>query len=493
MFNFSKVGLKSSPCTILPMLFNSFAFIFGFLPALLIVVYGLRRTRMEYAHVAMIAASLLFYGMLDFAHLWVLLASALINYLVGSRLAHRILSGKGGSLWLVVGVGFNLALLGGYKYIAFVAGLFGIDFPAVAAPLGISFFTFHQLAYLIDIYRRRIVPTGMRDYALYVTFFPHLIAGPIMRYGQFAPQLRSPYPSPAIAAGIFFFSVGLFKKTVLADTFAPIADRVFAAAASEQGVGFWEAWKGVLAYTWQIYFDFSGYAEMAIGLGLLVGIALPVNFDSPYKAVSIVDFWRRWHITLSQFLRDYVYIPLGGSRHGRLVHVGALLLTMTMAGLWHGAALTFVVWGALHGAFLALVHLWRATVGRFIRLPAFASVALTFVTVSALWVLFRAETFEGALSMYASMLAYAPLSLPTNPGLWFTDPAWREWLWIGAALAAVFGLRSTPRYAGYDRDTPSSERLRVGLPHAFVSGILLWIAFKTMTLEPSRSFVYFVF
>ncbi len=476
------------------MLFNSFGFIFLFLPLTLAAVYTARRYSFSATHTLLIVASLAFYAFLDWVHLPVLIASAALNYLLGAAMMRRIRNGDGSRGWLLVGIGFNLALLGGYKYTPFVAQLAGIDIPAIAAPLGVSFFTFHQLAYLIDIHRRRIAPTGMRDYALYVTFFPHLIAGPIMRYGQFAPQLRPPVRSIEYGAGIFFFSVGLFKKTVLADTFAPVADRVFSAAAAGRVPDFWEAWKGALAYGWQIYFDFSGYAEMAIGLGLLMGIALPINFNAPYKADSIADFWRRWHITLSHFLRDYVYIPLGGSRHGKVRLALALLLTMSLAGLWHGAALTFVVWGTLHGILLAGVHLWRSGPGKVIPVPRIAAVGMTFLAVMLLWVLFRAESFGSALMIYEAMSGYAPHPPPPSEwSVWFTDPMWREWLWIAAGGAVVFGLKPTARYVGYDENASAEERLRAGFFHAALSGVLLWTAFKTMSGEPARSFVYFVF
>jgi len=476
------------------MLFNSYEFIFLFLPLLLVTVYAVRRYSPVFAQIVMIAASLYFYSLLDVSHLWVLLFSAGVNYLIGSALTSRIQKELPSRGWLILGVVFNLSLLGGYKYIGFAAHIAGIPFPAVAAPLGISFFTFHQLAYLIDIYRRRIVPTGVREYALYVTFFPHLIAGPIMRYGQFAPQLSLSGHPIAYGSGIFFFSVGLFKKSVLADTFAPIADRVFSTVSLSHGIEWLEAWKGALAYAWQIYFDFSGYADMAIGLGLLLGIALPVNFNSPYKSVSIADFWRRWHITLSQFLRDYVYIPLGGSRHGKIRLVIALMVTMTLAGLWHGASWTFVLWGALHGALLSAVHGWRVGPGRVIVLPRAVSIAATFGTVTLLWVLFRAEHWNDALNFYRSMFTWTPVThWPATFAEWISNPLWSEWVWIAAGGIIVFTLKSSSAYAGYDHDTPIVQRLEVTRWHALAAGILLWISFKAMVGEPSRSFVYFVF
>jgi len=473
------------------MLFNSFAFLFSFLPLILAAFFAARQFSPAVAHLALILGSLCFYALLDWVHLPVLLGSGAINYLLGQILSGRIAAGRSTLAWLWLAVLFNLGLLGGYKYLGLVLPLLGIDFPAIAAPLGISFFTFHQLSYLIDIHRRRIAPTGLRDYSLYVSFFPHLIAGPIMRYGQFAPQLAGPGGTVDLLGGLFFFAVGLFKKTVLADTLAPIADRVFAAAAAGQLLGSGEALKGILAYTWQIYFDFSGYADMAIGLGLLLGIALPINFAAPYRAASISEFWRRWHITLSQFLRDYVYIPLGGSRHGGRRQVVALLLTMTLAGLWHGAALTFVAWGALHGLALVVAALWRRSGGRLFVLPQVVSVGLTFVVVALLWVLFRAEDFSAALACYRGLFTSSAPVWPAAWTDWLLDPAWREWLWLGAGAGVVFVLKPTALWAGYQGAAIPAGRL--GLGHGVAAGILLWLSLKTMTLEPLRSFVYFVF
>lgn len=475
------------------MLFNSFNFIFIFFPLILLAVSIARNYSLSVTHTVLIAASILFYSFLDVVHLPILIFSAIVNYTIGRVLTRYSDKGVSTNGWLVAGIVFNLALLGGYKYIGFAAQIFDFDVPAINAPLGVSFFTFHQLAYLIDIHRKRIRPTGSRDYLLYVTFFPHLIAGPIMRYGQFSPQLRSPFHPIAYGAGLFFFAVGLFKKTVLADTFAPIADRIFAGVASGENLVWIEAWKGALAYAWQIYFDFSGYADMAIGLGLLLGIALPINFISPYKASSLPDFWRRWHITLSQFLRDYVYIPLGGSRHGKIRQMGALVLTMALAGLWHGAAWTFVMWGALHGILLAMVHAWRSGLGHYLILPRFVAVAMTFSAVVLLWVLFRAESWEDAMRYYHSMTLFTQVTFPQHPAEWFADSFWREWMWIAAGGLVVFTLKPAGHWVGYDHDTPAVDRLHTTAWHAVVSGVLLWIAFKAMSGEPSRSFVYFAF
>ena len=458
------------------MLFNSYEFIFIFLPLLLI----LSRVLQDYLYIVLIGASIVFYAMLDAVHLPILIMSALINYSIG----HFLASKTNNKLWIVVGIVFNIGLLAGYKYIGFFTSIIDIKVPHIGAPLGISFFTFHQLAYLIDIYAKRIKPTNFRDYALYVTFFPHLIAGPIMRYGQFVPQLYlNAKIKPPYGVAFLFFSTGLFKKVVLADTFAPIVDRIFGMLKTGQPLSFLEAWKGLFAYTWQIYFDFSGYADMAIGLGLFFGIALPINFLSPYKAISISDFWRRWHISLSQFLRDYLYIPLGGNRYGRNRQIVALFFTMTLAGLWHGAAWTFIIWGMLHGALLILALGWRQTSGRYITIPPTLGTVMTFVFVMLLWVLFRAENIHDALMYYKSLslFSYEAIHQPV------------EWLWVISAGILVFTCKPVISWVNYNDKSLDIENYKVSFLHGIFAGIVLLLSLKAMSGEVSRSFVYFVF
>jgi alginate O-acetyltransferase complex protein AlgI len=318
-----------------------------------------------------------------------------------------------------------------FKYSMFivenVGALTGLDFGihAIVLPLGISFFTFQKVAYLVDAAEGKAAEYRFLDYCLFVTFFPQLIAGPIVHHSQMMPQFRRPeamrFSHADFAMGLTFFTAGLWKKVVLADTLATYATPVFSAA-SEQALTASEAWKGAIAYALQLYFDFSGYSDMAIGLGLLFGIRLPFNFASPYKAVNIIDFWRRWHMTLSKFLRDYLYVPLGGNRQGSTRRYVNLFLTMLIGGLWHGAAWTFVIWGALHGVFLIVNHGWRAlrtalgwtsaetAAGRW------AARGLTFLCVTISWVFFRAESVGDAMEMLRAMAGLngwtvAPLSL----------------------------------------------------------------------------------
>lgn len=458
------------------MLFNSYPFIFLFMPILVGILFLLKSYTLSKTHLLLVGASLLFYAMLDVEHLPILLFSALVNYTLSLRLTCK----EKTKPYLIMGIIFNLALLGGYKYLSFFASLLHLSFPNVAAPLGISFFTFHQLAYLIDIYTKRTAPTTFKDYALYVTFFPHLIAGPIMRYTQFEPQLRERPSVIPYATGVLFFCVGLFKKVSLADTYAPIAERIFDAP---KVLSSGEALKGLLAYTWQIYFDFSGYADMAIGLGLMCGIALPINFLAPYKAHSISDFWRRWHISLSQFLRDYLYIPLGGNRFGYPRQMLALLVTMSLAGLWHGASWNFVLWGALHGSLLVLAHSWKRTLGRHINLPVALSTLLTFISVMLLWVLFRAPSLNEALHFYTMLFSFSAMDITFDT----------EWLLLGVGALIVFTCKPLVSWTHYTLDTPLSRIPKPTLTQGFVAAILALIALKMMSTEPSRSFVYFVF
>ncbi|MDB6093275.1 MAG: rane bound O-acyl transferase, family protein [Verrucomicrobia bacterium] len=385
------------------MLFHSATFIWGFLLPVLAVFYaaagwaGARR-----ALWVLVVASFVFYGWSHPAHVAILLGSIMVNYF----LAGRLIAGRGtkrGKLFLVAGVTLNLAVLAWFKYALFFAGILRDTtgwaplLPTVILPLGISFFTFQKIAYLIDAWRGRFTTQRWPDYALFVTFFPQLIAGPIVHHSEFIPQLHGRafgrWQADRIVGGAAIFVLGLGKKILLADVFASHADAVFQRFSAAQPTGMVEGWGGVLAYTFQIYFDFSAYTDMAFGLALLFGITLPENFAAPYRATSIIEFWRRWHMTLSRFLRDYLYIPLGGSEGGRWRQAFNLMVVMVLGGLWHGAAWTFVAWGAWHGVALAVNHFWRRQGG---KLPAVAGWIATFLTVATAWVFFRAESFAAA-------------------------------------------------------------------------------------------------
>jgi alginate O-acetyltransferase complex protein AlgI len=386
------------------MLFNSQAFITGFLPIVLALYYAFASHRAA-RQAIVVLASLAFYGWWDIRFVPLLAGLTIANWLIAQWFgAHR-------ARWIpVLGVALNLAVLGVFKYADFFRGtaaaLLGDAFHPwnLILPLGISFFVFQKISYLIDLRRGDRHVYGFLDFCMFVTFFPQLIAGPIVRHNeiihQFSLDPRRPEVWENLSRGFVLFVIGVTKKVALADTLAMVADPLFGKAmgASLTAV---EAWAATAAYTLQIYFDFSGYSDMAIGLALMFGLRLPMNFNAPYRAVSIRDFWRRWHMTLSRFLRDYLYIPLGGNRCGVLRQAANVVLTMLLGGLWHGANWTFVAWGGLHGAALAVNHVWA---GWGLRLPRGVAWALTLLFVMAGWVLFRSADFATAGDVLLSML-----------------------------------------------------------------------------------------
>jgi D-alanyl-lipoteichoic acid acyltransferase DltB (MBOAT superfamily) len=400
------------------MLFNSYVFIFAFLP----IVIGIFALLQKYGKARMmttwlVVASLFFYGWWNPTYLLLIGLSIGTNFVIG-----RKLSINPQKTLLVGGIIFNLGLIAYFKYAMFFAGIAGYDIGTIILPLAISFFTFQQITYLVDAYRGETKEYDFLDYCLFVTFFPQLIAGPIVHHKDMMPQFADTkifgLTVQNIAIGLTFFIIGLFKKLVIADELATYATPVFNAADAGGTVYFVEAWVAALAYTFQLYFDFSGYSDMAIGLARIFGIQLPLNFFSPYKSTSIIDFWRRWHITLSHFLRDYLYIPLGGNRKGSVRRYTNLMITMLLGGLWHGAGWNFIIWGGLHGAYLVINNAWR-NLCAVLSIKPFASfigqiiaMGITFIAVVFAWVFFRATTLEGALSLCKSMIGLNGVSLP---------------------------------------------------------------------------------
>src|SRR5579859_2518053 len=343
------------------MLFSSYTFLFQFLPAVALAFAAARRHSPRAGILVLAVASLFFYGAWKPIYLLLLIASIGANFSLGLLMEDGSRRRAVGML----GVALNLALLCYFKYTNFIFDninvLTGAPLPLlnIVLPLGISFFTFQQIAYLVDVMRGARVERDIVSYTLFVSFFPHLIAGPLVHHAEMIPQFkrgRTGRSSVLAARGLAIFAAGLFKKVVIADNLAQFVSPVFTHLDAGGGVTMPWAWLATLSYTLQIYFDFSGYSDMAVGLALLFGIRLPVNFRSPYKALSITDFWRRWHITLSRFLRDYLYIPLGGNRLGERRRYLNLMLTMLLGGLWHGAGWNFLIWGGLHGVYLSLNH-----------------------------------------------------------------------------------------------------------------------------------------
>ena len=446
------------------MLFNSIEFVLFFLPLTLLIYSFLRIwDKPFYAKSFLVLASVIFYGWWKPIYVPLICGSIILNYL-GSLLYHR--GEKIAKITLITGIVLNLGLLGYFKYFNFFLGnasqLFGGDFKGahIALPLAISFFTFQQIAYLIEAYRDRKAADSFLDYSLFVLFFPHLIAGPITHHKEMLPQFKEAghgvIQPVYFSVGLTIFILGLAKKTLLADTAALYADPFFDAAAAGQILTATAAWIGSLAYTFQLYFDFSGYSDMAIGLGLLFGIRLPVNFASPYKATSIIDFWRRWHISLSRFLRNYLYFPMGGNRCGTSRRYVNLLLTMTIGGLWHGAGWTFAVWGALHGCYLVINHVLRRVVVVDNRMTKFAGWLLTFGAVVIGWVFFRATSFSSAVAIVKAM-ATGVVTQADAYGVVVSTPPVQAFFVVVVCAAIAFFSPSALEVVGYPKCIPEAD------------------------------------
>lgn len=392
------------------MLFNSTQFIFAFLPISFFVYFILNRYSTHLVGKAWLCiASLFFYGYWDANYLILLLISILLNFTFGAvvspaKITYNLLARK---IILTLAIMVNLLTLGYYKYANFfmenINSLSGTDYAikAIILPLGISFFTFTQIAFLVDSYKGKAQEYNFINYTLFVTFFPHLIAGPILHHGEMMPQFKDENNKNInfnnILSGLAIFSIGLIKKVIIADTFATFAERGYS-----QGFvfDFYNSWATSLSYTFQLYFDFSGYCDMAIGAALLFNIMLPINFNSPYKALDIQDFWRRWHITLGRYLRDYVYIPLGGNKVSPIKNYFNLFATFTLAGLWHGASWMFVLWGAMHGLALIIHRVWKSWGA---KMPKYLAWFVTFMFVNITWIFFRSPELDTAINIISNM------------------------------------------------------------------------------------------
>jgi alginate O-acetyltransferase complex protein AlgI len=479
-------------------LFNSYEFLLVFLPAVVAGYFAVARLSAFAANAFLAAASVVFYAWWRLDFVWILAASIAANYLFGHRLSRDSAAGKNDRALLTLGIVFNLGLLGYFKYADFFIANFNavtgadVGFLRVALPLGISFFTFTQIAYLVDAWKGKAAEYSAVNYVLFVTFFPHLMAGPIIHHREMMPQFadrnlkRIDWEN--MARGLALFALGLGKKVLIADPIAPWANAGFANAHT---LSFADGWITMLAYTMQLVFDFSGYTDMALGAALMLNIRLPQNFDSPYRSADIQEFWRRWHMTLSRFLRDYVYIPLGGNRGSEARMLLLFVVTFALGGFWHGAAWTYVIWGTLHGVALVVVHLWRKA-GR--PLPRVLAVALTFLFVSAALVIFRAPTLADALAILKSVAGMNGIDLR------FTVP---EWNWIGranvppaelaqglaaaATLALALVLTFTPR-----NSNQVAASLDFSLPRArYAYGLVL--ALSLVFVQNATEFIYFIF
>lgn len=456
------------------MLFNSYVFIFAFLPVAVVIFHWLGRAgRREEAVTWLVIASLVFYGWWNPIFVGLIAASILFNYSIGFILSARQRVTQSSKILLTLGIACNLTLLIYFKYTGFLLDNFGQMIVAewkastIILPLAISFFTFQQIAFLVDSYRGITREYRFLHYCLFVTFFPQLIAGPIVHHKEMLSQFGSATLFENrlrnITVGASIFMIGLFKKTIIADGVGVYADAVFDGAAQHVALTFFEAWGGTLAFTFQLYFDFSAYSDMAVGLATMFGIRLPVNFFSPYKANSIIDFWRLWHITLSRFLRNHLYIPLGGNRKGRPRRYVNLMITMLLGGLWHGAGWTFIIWGGLHGGYLIINHAWRALRRRFHieakgrRRYRLMSRLLTFLSIVVAWVFFRAENLATAKSILQSMTGFNGVALPKQ-------------------LHGRLGdLEAMLLHGGFNFDGMFYNQLSAWIPMAPIYLLLLWV------------------
>jgi D-alanyl-lipoteichoic acid acyltransferase DltB (MBOAT superfamily) len=518
------------------MLFNSYVFLFAFLPVTLAVFYAAGALSRRLAVLWLTAASFYFYGFWNAGYLWLLAASIVFNYAAGrSVIELRERQPKAARGVMVGAIALNLIVLGYCKYAGFfaanVTALFGWAPIAwdVVLPIGISFYTFTQIAFLADAHQGKVRHLAFIEYALFVSYFPHLIAGPILHHAEMIRQFmgRQAFSRRNFSIGVAVFAVGLAKKVLIADSLAPYADAVFAAT---EPVPMLEAWIGAYAYALQIYFDFSGYSDMAIGLSKMMNIDLPLNFYSPYKATSVIEFWRRWHMTLSRFLRDYVYVPLGGNRRGDARRYLNILLTMLLGGLWHGAAWTYVIWGGLHGLYLLINHAfrrWRGEARPRSRLALVASWALTFTAVTLAWVFFRATSLDGALRMLGGMVGLNSVASEHSMRVlgaarWLLEHGWTMgrsipdfalvpalgWLALGLTIALllpnaqqIFRLPFEPpaaEVARRERSRPTSPplllrrlRWRPTLGWAIVCGLLY--AGSIVWMSGTTRFLYFQF
>ncbi len=458
------------------MLFNSYVFIFAFLPLVFFVYFFLNKKRLStLAKAFLVSASLFFYAYWSVYYLPILLGSIVFNFLVSKFLAKHQ-----SKTILIFGIVCNLALLGYFKYADFLISNLNaiantnLGLLHIALPLALSFVTFQQIAYLVDSYNKQTKENSFLNYCLFITFFPQLIAGPIVHHKEMMPQFANKFNLiknyKFIALGLFVFSIGLFKKSVVADIFSIFANAGFDV---ERNLTFLQAWTTSLSYTFQLYFDFSGYCDMAIGLALLFNIRLPINFNSPYKALNIQDFWHRWHITLSRFLRDYIYIPLGGNRKGQYRTYLNLFLVFLIGGLWHGAAWTFVVWGALHGFAIVIHRCWQKLNFKLNKIIAWI---ITFNFVNFTWIFFRAKSFEDAMKVIRGMFF----------GEFKIDVNYLEMFFIVLAFLVVLLFKNSMQIA-FDK------KFKFTIWQIFATSFFLFISILAIRLNNASEFLYFRF
>ena len=472
------------------MLFNSALFLYAFLPVVVLAFWTSHQHLGARAALwVLLAASCVFYGAWDWHYLVMLLVLLSVNFRLGGLLARRP-----SVAWLSGGIVLNLLVLGYFKYADFfidnLNALAGVQYPLlhVILPLGMSFFIFQKIAYLVDCHKGLVIDRDPLRFAIFVMFFPQLIAGPIVHHAEIIPQLQKNNLLPdarKVSTGLFLLSVGLFKKVVIADWLAGYVDTPFAHASELQ---FLDAWTAALGYTLQLYFDFSAYSEMAMGLALLFGVSLPINFNSPYKAASIAEFWRRWHNTLGRFLRDYLYIPMGGNRYGQGRAVLAAVAVMLLGGLWHGAGWTFVLWGVMHGVYLAAHRVWSV---RF-SMPRPLGVAITFLAVLFGWVMFRAASVNDAVTIWQTMLGLNGVVLPSAYSIWLKDAHFQHSSFInGLEIWGMVGLLAFVLLAKNVHEWESVEMAHPTKRSVAIASVM--IVSSILALGHPTTFLYYQF
>lgn len=484
------------------MLFNSINYILLFLPITCVVYYLLLKQKLIVASkIWLVFASIVFYGWYDPQYTSLLLLSMLGNFIIGTSFNAPVFQSiKNRKILLIFGLVANILLLGYFKYANFFIDNVNIIFHShieiakIVLPLGISFFTFTQIAYLVDAYKNEAKEYDFLSYMLFVTFFPHLIAGPILHHKEMMPQFNEVKRKVLkyknfLVSGIGLFLIGLFKKVCIADTLSLYVANGYA---GETNLSMLEAWIVMLSYTFQIYFDFSAYTDMAIGSAKILNIDLPQNFNSPYKAISVQDFWKRWHMTLSRFLRDYIYIPLGGNRNGEIRTYTNLVLTMLIGGLWHGASWLFVIWGGLHGFAQCINKLWQKTK---IEMPRSLAILITFLFVNLTWVIFRAETWEQANKIYSGLFNFSNFVIPKTVHLNFifktaTTTTYENVLFIlPLAFILVFFCNNSQQIVSKIKiDTKIKA-----IVYAVCCSILLLLCLVKITTNHYSEFIYFNF
>lgn len=460
------------------MLFNSFLFLFVFLPIVLLGFYGLgSKTKPSTIVVWLFLSSLVFYGWWKPMYLILIGVSIVFNYFISKEVA------RGKRPFLVAGIAANLLILFFYKYVDFL--IFNVNVISKesfsyldwALPLGISFYTFQQIAYLVDSYKGTAGKTDFFSYGLFVSFFPQLIAGPIVHHKEMMPQIRNSLLTQInyqnLSKGFFILMMGLAKKIILADSFGIIANNGYA---NIELLGSQEAWITSLAYSLQLYFDFSGYSSMAIGLGLLLNIQLPQNFNSPYRSDTIQEFWRNWHITLSRFLRDYIYIPLGGNKISPGRTNVNLMITFLLGGIWHGAGWTFIIWGLLHGTALVIHRYWKTTG---LAIPRIPSILMTFLFVNVTWVFFRADSLQDASNLLIAMFDFTKIA---SPDFYLVSNLYNSPIWVAGVLLLFL-----------PNDMQLGNRIQPTLKYGLVTVFLFVLNLIFLNSIVQNDFLYFDF